>query len=133
MKKIYKEFNLGKIILFNNDTIGNPRISQILIPATDEIRELSESWQHSLKMQKEKLRKEILYGVDGRNEDCNIKYTEIENTTKLQNITEVGIGMVDIDTQEYIISKFNLENDQRRAFIIITDHLENKSFLKIGN
>lgn len=34
--------------------------------------------------------------------------------------------------QEYLIEKFSLNDDQVRAFAIITDHLENNSFLNSG-
>lgn len=89
-----------------------------------------DAWQFCLKTQKEKLRKEILCGVQNSNEVCSPILNEME--ISFNGIPEVKMGTIDMTTQEYIISKFNLNIDQKRAFLIITDHLENKSFMKKG-
>lgn len=83
-----------------------------------------------MKTQKEKLRKEILCGIPILNEE----YSPIQNETErfCKCISEVKMGTIDMTTQEYMIFKFSLNIDQKRAFLIITDHLENKSFMKKG-
>ncbi len=87
-----------------------------------------DAWQFCLKTHKEKLRKEVLCGIQDSNEIFNPIINITEHT--ISGIPEVKIGTIDMTTQEYIISKFNLNCDQKRAFLIITDHLENKSFMK---
>lgn len=86
-------------------------------------------------MEKDKLRKAILYGTS---DDCtNVSHVSQSFATNNNNddtLPEVVVRSIDVTTQELIISNFNLNEEQRRAFIIITDHLDQKSFLRIdGN
>jgi ATP-dependent exoDNAse (exonuclease V) alpha subunit len=106
-----------------------------LIPATHDIYEKNIKWQLSLKMEKEKLRKAILYDSDEKNDCTNVSHASFStNNNNEDTLLEVVVQSIDVTTQELIITKYNLNEEQRRAFIIITDHLDQKSFLRIdGN
>lgn len=86
---------------------------------------------------KDKLRNVCMYGDDGdsgyisNNENSNNMCTFNINVNKIINITapDVVVGTIDITTRQSIITRYTLNEAQIRAFIIITDHIEGKSFL----
>ncbi|KAJ6646482.1 ATP-dependent DNA helicase pfh1 [Pseudolycoriella hygida] len=89
-----------------------------------------------LKREKEKLRRAIL--LCSSEKDCNdsSNLNQLwDNNQNIDNIIpDVVIRSIDITTQELIISKYSLNEEQKRAFTIITDHLDGKCFSNIdGN
>lgn len=103
-----------------------------LLPATNNLYEMNKHWQLCLKIQKEKIRKQILYGeTDEIEKNTSILVPSNIDNHKLGTVTapDVVIGTTDMTTQKIIISRYTLNKEQIRAFMIITDHLDDKSFL----
>ena len=101
-----------------------------LVPASHSLHQKNIEWQLLLKLEKEKRRKSILYGTSDENQNCNNSYQPLVNNKTTDNtLPEVAIRSIDVTTQELIIANYSLNEEQKRAFIIITDHLDEKSFL----
>lgn len=101
---------------------------QFFLKSTNILREQNETWQLRLKLHKDHLRNQLLCGIEDNDYDAHT----ITNVGNSDNVQEVVVGLMDMTAQEQIIKKFKLEDEQKRAFLIITDHLEQKSFLNQG-
>ncbi|CAF1529169.1 unnamed protein product [Didymodactylos carnosus] len=113
-------------------------------PATRDDRKLSIKWQKTLVQDKENVRAALLKGSkeddtqpheDQLNlitRDITIMRDEHSNSTDtILPITAITTESSDPMPQQISI-EFTLNEKQHQAFVIITDHLEGKSFLKSG-
>lgn len=119
---VLKHYNKEKDLKENLHT----NIKSLLL-VTDELYKKNDVWQLNLKMEKERLRKFILYDSSDSS-DSNIQFENSPKQTFNEN-NDVVVATMEIDTQKSIISKYTLNEAQTQAFLIISDHLDGKSFL----
>jgi len=125
----------------------NNNSKDCLIPATPQLIKKNTQWQRDLQVEKQKVREKIINGFDNDNSNesstadepnsivvrtdslMDISDHNIENNQS-DNIRSIVITTVPTATHQQVKDEFTLNEDQSRAFHIITSHLDGNSFLK---
>ncbi len=140
---------LDSNVLHDQQTVSlNNDPQYYLISATRESLKENTQWQHDLQQEKQKIRDTIMNGsdMDEFNESSisNIPNVTVARSDSLMDISGynsenqiVNIQSVikiaaPIISRQKVMDEFTLNEDQCRAFLIITSHLDGDSFLKQG-
>jgi hypothetical protein len=117
------------------------------VSATSEHVRLNAQWQEQLKSERERVRRSLLTGNYGK-EDDTLDLNAVENavvtvinpnhhtTNEFQNygsILPVASVTSQLPSQRSVADEFTLNREQRAAFMIITSHLDGDSQCRTGN
>ncbi len=125
------------------------RTDQQLVPfvsATPDLIRLNIKWQEQLKTEKERVRRSLITGNYGKDDDTLDLFAATDavitvmnpnnyNNNSFENygsILPVLTVMNNFPTQKSIADEFTLNKEQRAAFMIITSHLDGDSRYRSG-
>ena len=140
---------LDSNVLHDQQTVSlNNDSKYYLISATHELLKENTQWQHNLQQEKQKIRDTIMNGSDmdefNERSISNIPNVTVARSDSLMDISGYDSENQRVDIQSVIktaapiisrqkvMDEFTLNEDQCRAFLIITSHLDGDSFLKQG-
>ncbi|CAF1332330.1 unnamed protein product [Didymodactylos carnosus] len=129
----------------NQNTASSNDTTHYLIPSTYELIKQNKQWQHDLQREKQNVRESILNSLEidesRRNPNANSADTVVRSISlmdignfdiqiEVDHIQSVVKTVVPSISPEAVIEEFTLNENQARAFTIITSHLDGHSFLK---
>lgn len=115
------------------------------VSATPNLIKLNAKWQDQLKIEKERIRRSLISGKYGKDDDI-LDFNDVNNAIvtvinpynnqndfeKYSSIPPVLVVKNNFSTQNSIINEFTLNKEQRAAFLIITNHLDGDSRCRTG-
>ncbi|CAF4178953.1 unnamed protein product, partial [Adineta steineri] len=138
----FNDFHGDQLTLY-----GNNNHKDHLILSTPQMLKQNKKWQLDLQTERQKVREITIHGseINDFNENSSVDKTvmtvirsdslmDVNSCSENQdsNIESVTTIVAPVIAREQIIKDFTLNEDQTRAFLIITSHLDQDSFLKTG-
>lgn len=116
------------------------------VPATPKLIQLNTKWQEQMKVERERIRRNLITGHYNRTNDIldfddardavvtvvNPNSYTTNNIENYGSILPVVSIKTNVTTQKTIADEFTLNREQRAAFMIITSHLDGDSRYRRG-